>query len=234
MSISLFLSDTYLFECQSAVIGINHDEKGFYVVLDQTVFYPQGGGQPSDQGVLRCNHVEIHISHAKQIGSEIRHYVSMLPDLPVGTYIMSQIDQERRILNARYHTAAHLIGNIAEHICPTLKAVKGHSFPGEAYVEFQGSEIPDIKVLTESLNKAIYECLPTRTFEISAKVFEEQFYKLPYDIPNDKAFRIMKISDYLPVPCGGTHLSNCSEIGYIEIGKVKVKNGILRISYEVK
>lgn len=234
MTIPLFLSYTYLFENKSYITNINHDEKGSYFILNQTIFYPQGGGQPSDQGILRCSDIEIHITHVKQIGSEIRHYVSMLPDLPIGSRVVSQIDRARRIINARYHTAAHLIGNIAEQICPILKAVKAHSFPGEAYVEFQGSEIPDTKVLTESLNKAIHGCLHTRTFEINAKEFEEKFYKLPYDIPSNKTFRAMQINDYPLVPCGGTHLSNCSEIGYIEICKVKVKNSILRISYEVK
>ncbi|MES2608361.1 MAG: alanyl-tRNA editing protein [Pseudomonadota bacterium] len=234
MTISLFSNDTYLFESHSIVSDMRHDERGFYIALDQTIFYPQGGGQPSDQGVLKYYDMEIQIFHVKQIGNEIRHYVSTLPDLPAGTCVMSHIDKERRIINARYHTAAHLIGNIAEQICPTLKAVKGHSFPGEAYVEFHGSEIPHALILIESSNKAIHDCLPTRTFEINAKEFEEQFYKFPYNIPNNKMFRVMQIKGYPPVPCGGTHLSNCSEIGYIQVGKIKARNNILRISYELK
>ena len=233
MNIPLFLNDTYLFECQSAVAGIGHDEKGFYIVLDQTIFYPQGGGQPADQGVLKYGDAEIHILQVKQIDSEIRHYVSASPELRIGTCVTAKIDQARRMLNARYHTAAHLIGNIAEQICPALKAIKGNSFPREAYVEFQGSEIPNASLLIESLNKVIHDCLPTRIFKVNIKEFEEQFYKLTYAIPNNKTFRAMQIKDYPPVPCGGTHLSNCSEIGYIEIGKIKPK-GLKFSSHEVK
>lgn len=234
MTTSLFLIDTYLYKSTARVAANNRDERGIYVVLDQTIFYPQGGGQPSDQGVLKCDDTENHVLHVKQVDGEIRHYVSTLPNVPVGTHVIAQIDQERRILNAQYHTAAHLIGNIAEQICPALKAVKGHSFPGEAYVEFQGSEIPDAKMLAELLNKAISDCLLIKTFEATSEEFEKQFYKLPYAVPSNKMFRAMQIADYPPVPCGGTHLSNCSEISYIEIGKVKAKNDTFRISYEVK
>jgi alanyl-tRNA synthetase len=230
----LYQKDTYLTQIQSTVVDIQKDEKGMYVVLDQTIFYPQGGGQPSDQGIMIQNDVPIAITFVRQIENEVRHYTAdLVNDQWIGLHVLCQIDAERRLLNARYHTAAHLLGNIAEIEYPSLKAVKGHAFPGESYVEFLGCEEINATSIHEHLKTAIEERLTTQTFELSADDFESQFYKLPYHIPRDKIFRAMRIGIYAPVPCGGTHLKNIQEIGAMTIRKVNRKNGITRISYGV-
>ena len=126
-----------------------------------------------------------------------------------------------------------MLSNIVEILNPKLKAIKGHSFPGEAYVEFQGNEAIDVGVLQNAINEAIAENDRTIVFEIERLGFEKQFYKLPCSIHDNKNFRVMQIGNMPPVPCGGTHLSSIGEIGLIKINKIKNKNGILRISYEV-
>jgi alanyl-tRNA synthetase len=116
---------------------------------------------------------------------------------------------------------------------PSLKATKGHSFPNEGYVEFQGDEIPDMVILQAALNNAIIKGYKISTFEVDAELFQQKFYKLPYQTRDNKVFRVMQIEDFMPIPCGGTHLTTTHEIGNMILGKIKTKSGVVRISYDV-
>jgi alanyl-tRNA synthetase len=203
-----------------------------YILLDRTIFYPQGGGQPCNHGKIVGDDFEYTVHDVRQIEAEIRHYIE-----PIQNYAQSSvkcvIDKDRRLLNARYHTAGHLLGNVVEELYPNLKAQKCHAFPGEAYIEFCGDEIPNEKLLQESLQNGIAKNFPTKIFETDCKQFESTYYKLPYQIPENKKFRIMQIGNYLPIPCGGTHVKSTGEIREITLKKLKVKNGVLKISFEV-
>ncbi|AAY61628.1 threonyl and Alanyl tRNA synthetase second additional domain protein [Rickettsia felis str. Pedreira] len=234
MTIQLYLNNTYLFESKASILNYGEDEKGKFIILDQTIFYPQGGGQPSDQGVIQNDYFEANVTLVRQVDTEIRHYIGAASnEIPINSIINCLVDKNRRMLNSRYHTAAHLLGNIVEILYPMLKAVKGHSFPGEAYVEFQGDVPVDVTQIQNTVDQTIAKNNKTEIFETDPISFEQQFYKLPYIIPENKKFRVMRIGDMAPVPCGGTHLSSTTEIGKILIGKVKLKNNIVRISYEV-
>lgn len=234
MSKQLYLTDTYMYESSASIISVDHDDKGPYCLLDQTIFYPQGGGQPSDQGVIIGSNFQLGVKSVRQIGAEIRHYLNdPIQDTLNDNSVSCLINKNMRILNAKYHTAGHLLGNIVEMFYPALKAIKGHSFPKEAYVEFNGSVMPDINELQAALNQAISKGHATTVFEIDPLTFEQKYYKLPYQIPDNKVFRVMQIENYPPVPCGGTHLATIGEIGDMVLSKIKTKSGITRISYEV-
>ncbi len=231
----LYLDDTYLSESPAVITYISQDDRGCYVVLDQTIFYPQGGGQPSDQGQIKCEEFSEYVTHVRQNENEIRHYVdALLSEQFIGLEVLCQLDYLRRMINARYHTAAHLLGNVVECLYPELKATKGHSFPNEAYVEFMGTaKNVDGAEILQSLNQVVSKDEITNIFHTEPVLFEKEFYKLPYVIPSNKIFRVMQIGSYLPVPCGGTHVSNISEIKNIELGKIKVKNESVHISYRL-
>ena len=214
---TLYLNDTYLLECASIITSYGRDEKGPYLLLRETIFYPQGGGQPADNGVIKTINDEIPVIFVRQSDKEIRHYIAAELELHklTDTEINCVVDAQRRILNARYHTAAHLLGNVVEHLYRDLKAVKGHSFPGEAYVEFTGDTVPDADSLVKELSSAIEARLATTTFEMTPTC------------------RAMRIGDFPPVPCGGTHLRNTAEIGDFNIRKISRKGDRLKISYEL-
>jgi Ser-tRNA(Ala) deacylase AlaX len=234
MTTPLYLNDTYLFNSEAAIINTGADEKGHFVLLDQTIFYPQGGGQPSDQGEIKNDYFSANVILVRQLEHEIRHYINLsLNEIPNQSKVACCIDSNRRLLNSRYHTAAHLLGNIVEILYPEQKAVKGHSFPKEAYVEFQGDVSVDTIAIQNALNEAIAKKDKIQIFEIDPQSFEQQFYKLPYSIPENKKFRAMQIGNMLPIPCGGTHLSCVGEIGKMVLGKIKPKNNLVRIYYDV-
>jgi alanyl-tRNA synthetase len=241
MTRKLYLDDTYQFHFESFITKIDKDERGVFITLDASAFYPQGGGQPSDQGIIKNDHFEITVSAVAQINDELRHYTSHLTkDIPLESKIYGLVNQERRLLNARYHSAGHLIGNVVEICYPHLKATKGHSFPKEAYISFAKANPttqPDTQLdaahIQDAINTAIARNDKTRVFEMDPKSFEQQFYTLPYSIPEHKKFRVMQIGNMPPVPCGGTHVSFLKELDSVRIGKIKSNNNCVRISYDV-
>jgi alanyl-tRNA synthetase len=238
MTDQLYLKDTYLFESDACITQYKKDERGIpYILLDRTIFYPQGGGQPYDRGKIIGDGFEYVVRDVRQIEEEIRHYIepsqSLSQNQPENSVAKCLLDKERRLLNARYHTAGHLLGNAVEELCPNLKAQKCHAFPGEAYIEFIGNEMPNEESLQKKLQNAITENLPTKIFETDRRQFESTYYKLPYEIPEAKKFRGMQIGNYQPIPCGGTHVMSTGEIGEITLKKMKQKNGLLKISFVV-
>jgi alanyl-tRNA synthetase len=238
MTDQLYLKDTYLFESDAQIIEYKKDNRDVpYVLLDRTIFYPQGGGQPCDHGKIFGDGFEYTVRDLRQVGEEIRHYIepsqSSVQNPPENSVVKCFLDKDRRLLNARYHTAGHLLGNVVEELCQNLKAQKCHAFPGEAYIEFRGDELPNEESLQENLRNAITENLPTKIFETNRRQFESTYYKLSYEIPESKKFRVIQIGNYPPIPCGGTHVKSTGEIGEITLKKMKQKNGLLKISFGV-
>lgn len=91
---------------------------------------------------------------------------------------------------------------------------------------------PDNQNLTSNIiAAAIKNDLATTTFEMLPDEFEVKYYKLPYVVPSNKKFRAMQIGDFMPVPCGGTHITNTAEIGEFTIRKISHKGGHMKISY---
>ncbi len=235
MTKQLYLNDSFLFELDATVMLQNEDSNGSYLILDQTIFYPQGGGQPSDQGMIKTGSIELHVTFVKQFENEIRHYLSeiLLIDLQ-GRKVHCLLNSQRRLLNTRYHTGSHLLGHIVETIYPNIKAIKGHSFPEEAYLEFIGEIEPNINTLQIRLNEFMNTNYRTQAFNIDQQSFEAKYYKLPYQISSQQLLRVIQIGNFSPIPCGGTHLKFTNEITNIIINKIKVKRGITRISYKVQ
>jgi alanyl-tRNA synthetase len=234
MAECLFLKNTYLFECSAEIIGQGMDDRGTYLLLDRTVFYPQGGGQATDVGSIKVGDRELRVTSVRKDGDEIRHYLAdACADYLKNFECLCLVDKNTRILNARYHTAGHLLSNVAEELCRELVAIKAHCFPGEAHVEFQGTGVCGSDALAESMQNAVNADLRIFTFEMDGENFEKKFYKLPYQMPKQEQFRIVQIENYKPIPCGGTHLNSTGEVKNFEITRIKNKNGSLRISFSV-
>lgn len=150
-TIAMYIKHPDMTETTAQIIRCDKDQKGEYIILDRSIFYPQGGGQPADQGRIFINDKEEYkVFDVRKIENETRHYiVNIKNDLETkfNTSFLKQnikiiIDKDRRDINSKYHTAGHLIAAVAEKISKQIssevnisqiKAVKGHQFPGEAY-----------------------------------------------------------------------------------------------------
>jgi len=231
----VYLEDTYNFELKAKFVTSGSDEKGSFIVLDSTIFYPQGGGQPSDIGVITSNIEKFEIHFVAFVEGIVKHYTNNnISNLVHGEEVNLSVDIETRKRNAKIHTAGHLLGSIVEKEIEGLIAVKGYHFPDGSYVEFNSS-INSSDELKDRLNFLLKEKL-SKAEDIETKIvsFDELVSickHVPEYIPKDKPLRVVFIHGFEPVPCGGTHLKSLSEIKNIEIRKISSKKGQAKISY---
>jgi alanyl-tRNA synthetase len=234
MTTQLFSENSYLFDAPAEIIGNGVDEKGSFLILNQTIFYPQGGGQPSDIGIIKCGGVSLNITNVRKDGDEIKHYTKeQRTDDLCGVDCVCILDNALRILHMRYHSAGHLLSNVAEQVYPEMVAAKAHCFPNEAYVEFLGINNCEQDAIAGAVKNSIESDLGISVFDIGRENFEREFYKLPHAVSFREQFRVVQIGKHKPIPCGGTHLASTAAIGNFKVTKIKNKNGNLRISFAI-
>jgi misacylated tRNA(Ala) deacylase len=104
----LYQTNSYLQSFEATVMGLDLENNA--LILDQTAFYPGGGGQPADSGVLSMEDNLYRVKRARKIGPDVLHFVEPSEELPpVGTLLEGQIDWERRYQLMRTHTAMHIL-----------------------------------------------------------------------------------------------------------------------------
>lgn len=234
----MYIEHPDLFESSAQVTQHGSDAKGMYLVLNQSLFYPQGGGQPADQGKIISDSACYEVFDVRNIDGDMRHYIisNSTPIHPVDA-VTIKIDKERRILNSKYHTAGHLIAAVVEKENSELKAIKGHQFPGEAYIEFVGT-VSDADNFMTQVSSRVSEYIASRATVKTEEVIPGDAViiaqDLPYEFPKDKSLRVCHIVGFSPVPCGGTHVNTLEDIFSLAIKKCKSKKGKTRIYYEVE
>jgi len=233
----VYLEDTYKFTHTAQVEYLSSDERGQYCVLDQTVFYPQGGGQPSDTGFFEVKGVRLPISFVGFVEGEVRHYgdFSGTP-LEKGDKVSLFVDENQRITNAKAHTSGHLLADVVESLRKDVTAFKGYHFPNGSYVEFHGT-VPaeESESFIAKVNSSLSEILSSGG-DIQASLVKLEELKdlrsnVPTNLPSDKPMRVVKMGAFQPTPCGGTHLRALSELKEVIVTKVKRKKGNTKISY---
>ena len=237
-SIQVYLYDTYSFSDKGAITHSDRDGRGHFIVLNRTIFYPQGGGQPSDLGCISTANLKIPINSVRTNDSEIRHYTDKDYSDFIGKEVTLHIDKDRRILNSKLHTAGHLISNLIESRYPFCTAVKGHHFPGESYVEFrtQPSDAVrqlDLLVLNNKLQELIAQNFAVTNEYITYDEIASKCPNLPYAIPQKQLIRLVKIGLFNYQPCGGTHIQSLSELKGLQITKQKEKSDSIKIHYSI-
>lgn len=235
-SLPEYYDDTYKFSSEAKVLSVSCDERGKYLVLDRTIFYPQGGGQPSDVGCLRGEGLDVEIYTVRAVENEIRHYTkSEEAEHAIGMVMQLSIDAEKRVLHAKLHTSGHLISNVVESLYPHLQAVKGHHFPNEAYVEFFSKRpllAVDIEEINKHLNEVIDKNLQLQKMVIKSDELQSYCPNLPYSVKSGEQVRLLAIAPYAYQPCGGTHVNSTGELSGLKCTKYKMKGASLRITYQ--
>nr|WP_299246499.1 hypothetical protein [uncultured Halomonas sp.] len=189
------------------------------VRLDKTLFHPQGGGQKADRGFIASIPI-LHVRHGAN--GAIDHYIADPECLKIGMGVEIFVDSRWRQLNATYHTAGHLLAGIAEELLDNIHATCGHHWPGEARVEF--------KEMHHTINLDRWRDELTEALNQRLKQYIES--ALPViQLGDTHKNREIKIGNFDPIPCGGTHLENLMELKEVRVTGMKRKKGVLRISY---
>jgi alanyl-tRNA synthetase len=232
----LYLNDTYKFEGNGKILSTDRDTKGPFVILDETIFYPQGGGQPSDIGTIQVDEKILNINFVSFLNGLVKHYLKedVSVDEIIGKNANLKIDSSRRIENAKSHTSGHLIASIVEMLAPELIATKGYHFPEGPYVEFAGklnslSSDDLIKKISEISKEKINSGMKVIAREVNPEDLNQR--NPNFELQAGKKTRLVEIEGYQAVPCGGTHLSNLSELKHVTIRKIQFPKGNTKIAY---
>jgi misacylated tRNA(Ala) deacylase len=220
----IFRNDAYAKDCEATVLSVN--ELGG-IVLDRTVFYPTGGGQPGDAGVLRLEDGgEISIATTvKGKGEENVVHVPAEGQTPpaAGTKVTAAIDWERRHIHMRMHTALHIM------CCIVPFGVTGNQIRADkSRMDFDmGDERLDKAEIAVAINEIITADHPTKLESITDEELDAQPELIPtMSVAPPRGtgtVRLVRIGDVDLQPCGGTHVARTSEIGPIRVTKIESK-----------
>jgi len=229
MTEELFREDPRLASCAAQVTAI--DERG--IRLDRTVFYPHGGGQAGDRGVLTlADGRTVPIADTKKGAEpgEIVHVPSSGADLSglhAGAVVTAQIDWARRHRHMRFHTATHLLCALIPH------PVDGCSITADyARLDFHMVEPLDKDELTRGLARLIGEAhavshrwISEDELDANPQLVRSMSVQPPRGLGR---VRVMAIDGVDLQPCGGTHVANTAEIGTVIVTKIEKKSAKTR------
>ena len=219
MTRALYMDDSYLKSWNTKVTCV---KDGKYINLDKTAFYPKGGGQQWDEGIIIKNGEEFKVVYVGKFSGEISHEVNE-PGLKEGDDVTCEIDWERRYTFMRYHTASHLLSNLL-YKRANAKITGNQIEMDKTRMDFSMQDYSPEKLhaFADEANRIIEQNLPI-TVEYMSKtevLGKPELARLAVGLPkNIKEFRIVKIGDVDTQVDGGTHVKNLHEIGKIEITK---------------
>lgn len=225
----LYLENPYLKTMDAAILEVLPDDPGvFRLILDQTVFYPLGGGQPTDQGFLTfADSTKAEVNKVLLKDGEVNHYVKINAEPQVGQKVHGMIEWDRRLKNMKVHTAAHII-DFALHLLgysPTIL----HPFKGDhgkkPFIVYTGSIGKDIK---QEVQKKVDELIQKNlkfswSFESLDDLTNEAIYLQP-GLPKNKPLRALRLEGIGAVADGGTILATTQEVGKVEVVSIE-ENG---------
>ena len=220
MTEELFREDSYQQECDATVVAAAEGA----LILDRTVFYPLGGGQPGDTGKLSFAAASVAIVDTRYGDDDsIRHILAEGAEMPaVGDSVRVSLDWERRYRHMRMHTAMHLLGSVLHY------GVTGGNISAEkSRLDFDMEETVDKEAVSAALLELVaadhaVSCRWISEAELDAQ--PELVRTMSVRPPRGKgSIRLLEIDSVDLQPCGGTHLHSTAEVGAVRIGKVEKK-----------
>jgi misacylated tRNA(Ala) deacylase len=232
MTEELFREDATLLTCEASVVHV--DEHG--VVLNRTVFYPQGGGQAGDAGTLTAAGLVLVIGdtrkHPTRAG-DIVHVPALGSDLAAlaaGTAVQLQVDAARRQAHMRFHTATHLLCALVPHPVDGCSITAGY-----ARLDFHMNEPLDKEALTAGIARLVQEAHTVRHRWISEAELDANPHlvrSMRVQPPKSETglgrIRVLEVDGVDLQPCGGTHVANTAEVGAVVVTKIEKKSAMTR------
>ena len=235
----LYLEDFTGLTCDARVVEITEENGRAVITLDQTVFYPQGGGQPYDKGCIESPSAKFLVEEVRFIEGEVKHIGKFeTGTFTAGEAIQCRVAPERRKLNARIHSAGHLVDKAIAELNLPWKPGKGYHFPNGPYDEYTGNfgglDKEKIKADIERLCNAYVEKGGKTGITFMTKEEMQKMCRYTPDFPEEKEKRArIVIHGGFYMPCGGTPVGDISEVGHVTIRKIKQEGEKVRIGYDV-
>lgn len=218
----LYYDSAYIKEFEAQVLSCQEGKKGWEIILSATAFYPEGGGQPADTGLL--GNVRVTDVHEKD--GQVVHYTD--GPLPVGEMVRGVIDWDRRFQHMQEHSGEHLVSGLI-HQRFGYDNVGFHMGTDEVTIDFNGVlEWGDLMAIEEKANGMIWENLEISAVYPEKDELDAMEYRSKKELTG--AVRIVSIPGGDVCACCGTHVERTGEIGLVKfLSMIHYKGGV-RIS----
>lgn len=233
----LFYEDPYLRSFKAKAL---RTIDGRYLVLDATAFYPEGGGQPADRGVIKHGKGEAKVLDVQRAGNVIVHVIEG-PAPAEGDEVYAEIDWDRRISLMRMHTGTHVLIQsirrvLGRHIWQA-GAQKDMPFSRLDVTHYKMPADDEISAIERLANEVVMRDLPVKALVMPRNEAEAKYGFVIYQggVAPAKDIRVLAIGEGEPFDvqaCGGTHLSSTGQIGPIKIVRVeRIADGVVRFVF---
>jgi len=231
----LYLSDSYIHSFNATVSRVDIENQG--VILDQTAFYPGGGGQPADRGTLSVVGRSFPVLRARKVGAEVLHQIDGdLSSFTPGIQVDAQIDWDHRYALMRTHTAMHILcGVIFRDYGASVTGGNMEPLKGRMDFEFETMQ----RELVDEINTAINQEVASARNIITQILPRAAAFQIP-DLIRTKInllpdgiqeVRVVEIEGLDLQADGGTHVRNTSEVGTLRVVDYKSKGKINKRIY---
>ncbi len=209
MTRKLYYEDAYLFEFDARVLDCKENGGAFEVLLDATAFFPGGGGQPADKGVI----AGARVTGMRETDADVFHICDA--PLAAGSRVACAVERDFRLANMRRHTGEHIFTGVT-HAETSLDNVGFHIGEDYVTVDFNGDIPPQTLSTIERLaNETVMACKPVNAFFPSCDELENMAYRSKKEI--GEGIRIVAIPACDACACCGIHVSTTGEVGMIKV-----------------
>lgn len=218
-TIKLYDADSHLYDFDASVISCEKTDKGFAVVLDKTAFFPEGGGQPADEGTLNG----IAVTDVQIKDGVITHTTAV--EIPAGSAVKGAVDSEIRFRRMQNHSGEHIVSGLI-HKLFGYNNVGFHMGSEDVTLDLDGvltrEDLDKIEMLA---NRAVYENVNVRAEYPSPEILKDLDYRSKLDLTEN--VRIVTIEGYDVCACCAPHVNKTGEIGIIKLlDFLKYKGGV--------
>lgn len=225
MARRLYYENQYINEFPARVVSCLHGAEGFEVILDETAFFPEGGGQPGDTGFIG----EAEVTDTIERGGEVIHLCSRA--VCEGETVECKLDFDRRFTHMQQHTGEHIFSGVLHSICG-YDNVGFHMGEHCVTVDFNGAVTQnELERIERLANEAIYKNIPVETLYPSREELEKFSYRSKKEIEGQ--VRLTRIDGVDLCACCGTHVAATGEVGIIKaVSMMNYKSGV-RITLQI-
>ena len=222
----LYFSDSNLMEFSAVVVGVVPSDHGDQVVLDQTAFYPTGGGQPNDIG--RLNSTEV-IDVFEDAGT-IYHLLSEASGFAAGQRVDGVVERTRRLDHLQQHSGQHILSQAFVQACGAeTRSFHLGALTSTIDIDLQSPIDEHMRAAEEIANGVIFEDRPMRIHLVN----EEEAARLPLrkESAVQGTIRVIEVENFDWSPCGGTHAARTGQIGMIAIRSYERAKKMTRVEF---
>lgn len=225
MTERLYYQNQYLAEFSSEVVSCTEQNGGYKVVLTETAFYPEGGGQPADKGTIDG----FSVLDVKEQNGEVVHFLSAA--LPVGKTVFGRIDVPFRFSLMQQHSGEHIFSGIAHSLfgCTNVGFHMGGDYVSVDFNKPLSAE--DIRLTEEKTNEMIYRNVEIRAFVPSPEELQSLSYRFKKELSGN--IRLVEIPGTDLCACCGLHTKYTGEIGIVKVETFQNYKGGVRLFLKI-